>query len=68
MNILDTFVNELNFISLTTISNLNQLDYEDLKSKLELMKKELSEKFNSLINVGNATTKRLLQCPLDSTF
>ena len=66
MNILDTFVNELNFISLTTISNLNQFDYEDLKSKLELMKKELGEKFNSLINVGNATTKRLLQCSLDS--
>jgi hypothetical protein len=50
---------------LTTISTLNQLDYEKLKSKLGLMKKELDEKINSL-NIGNSTTRRLLQCSLDS--
>ncbi len=32
---------------------------------LELMKKELDEKINSL-NIGNATTRKLLQCSLDS--
>jgi hypothetical protein len=65
MNILDNFVNELNHLSLSTISTLNQLDYEKLKTKLELMKKELDEKINSL-NIGNATTRKLLQCTLDS--
>ena len=39
MNIMNNFVIELNHLSLTTISTLNQLDYEKLKSKLELMKK-----------------------------
>lgn len=50
---------------MTTISTLNQLDYEKLKSKLEVLKKELDEKINSL-NIGNATTRRLLQCSLES--
>jgi hypothetical protein len=59
MNILDNFVNELNHLSLSTISTLNQLDDEKLKTKLELMQKELDEKINSL-NIGNATTRKLL--------
>lgn len=65
MSILYNVVKELNRLSLTTILNLNQLDYENLKNKLELMKKELDERIKSL-TIGNATTRRLLQCSLDS--
>ena len=50
---------------MTTISNLDQLDYKKLNSELDIIKNELDKKI-SLLSIGNRTTKKLLQCPLDT--
>lgn len=65
MDTLSDIINILNGLSMNTISNVNQLDYKKINNKLDLLKNELSEKI-SLLNTGNRTTKRLLQCPLDT--
>lgn len=65
MNTLADFRDKLNVLSTTTISNVNQLNYEVLKSEVDLIKNELEKKI-SLLNVGNRTTQRLIKCPLNT--
>ena len=65
MNTLADFRDKLNVLSTTTISNVNQLNYEVLNSEVELMKNELDKKI-SLLNIGNRTTQRLIKCTLNT--